>query len=114
MAHPDRTNPLTMLRISFLTRQRTDAVELARSLHSAKLALFLTIEAHTEIELRDDAIVDTPLIHLSGMTKALLYRQVEEHAQAVLGDRLVRTWAEAVTSLDPASTEQLFRLVRPV
>ncbi|MBK6628698.1 MAG: hypothetical protein IPJ87_04860 [Flavobacteriales bacterium] len=103
-----------MLRISFLTRERADAIELARALYSAKLALFLTIEAHTEIELRDDAIMDTPLIHLSGMTKALLYRQVEEHAQTLLGERLVRTWAEAVTSLDPASTEQLFHLVRPV
>mgnify|MGYP001210735037 CR=1 FL=1 len=114
MAHPDRTNPLIMLRISFLTRQRTDAVELARSLHNAKLALFLTVEAHTEIELQGDSIIDTPLVHLSGMTKALLYRQVEEHAQPLLGERLVRTWAEAVTSLDPASTEQLFHLVRPV
>lgn len=103
-----------MLRISFLNREKADAIALARSLHHAKLALFLTIEGHTEIELKDDAIVDTPLIHLSGMTKALLYRQVEEHAQAVLGDRLVRTWAEAVTSLDPASTGQLFSLVRPV
>lgn len=114
MALSVRTNPLTMLRISFLTRERADAIELARALYSAKLALFLTIEAHTEIELRDDAIMDTPLIHLSGMTKALLYRQVEEHAQTLLGERLVRTWAEAVTSLDPASTEQLFHLVRPV
>ena len=103
-----------MLRISFLTRERADAIELARALYSAKLALFLTIEAHTEIELRDDAIMDTPLIHLSGMTKALLYRQVEEHAQTLLGERLVRTWAEAVTSLDPASTEQRCQRVRPV
>ncbi|MBK9273168.1 MAG: hypothetical protein IPM49_01340 [Flavobacteriales bacterium] len=103
-----------MLRISFLTREKADAIALARSLYSAKLALFLTIEQHTEIEPVGDAIIDTPLVHLSGMTKALLYRQVEEHAQAVLGDRLVRTWAEAVTSLDPASTEHLFRLVRPV
>jgi hypothetical protein len=103
-----------MLRISFLTRQRTDAIELARSLYDARLALFLTIEAHTEIEIQDGSILDTPLIHLSGMTKALLYRQVEEHARLLLHDRLVRTWAEAVTSLDPESTEQLFKLVRPV
>ena len=114
MAFTHRTNPLIMLRISFLTREKADAIALARSLYSAKLALFLTIEQHTEIEPIGDAIIDTPLVHLSGMTKALLYRQVEEHAQAVLGDRLVRTWAEAVTSLDPASTEHLFRLVRPV
>lgn len=103
-----------MVKVSFLTRMEADAIALARSLYGSKLALFLTIEGHTEIELVGDEIVETPLVHLSGVTKALLYRQVEEHAQVLLGDRLVRTWAEAVTSLDPASTEKLFHLVRPV
>ncbi|MCB0794955.1 MAG: hypothetical protein KDB88_09475 [Flavobacteriales bacterium] len=96
-----------MIRISFLTKELEDSERLAKFLMQERLVLYLTVEEHREIVLKSDGIAYRPLIHLSGMTKSLLYRRIQSEAQDLLKDRLVRTWAEAVTSLDPDSTNEL-------
>ena len=103
-----------MVRMSFLTRSEAEAIRLAGHLHDQQLLLFITIEDHSELRWEGGGTIRTELVHLSGMTKALLYRTVELHARELLGDALVRTWAEAVTALDAESTAALMQGTRAV
>jgi len=96
-----------MVQISFLTLNEADAVELAGVLNQHRLLLFDTIEEHVDLLWDDEGPKRRQLIHLTGITKALLYSTVERTAQELLGDRLVRIWAQPVTSLDPQSTRHL-------
>ncbi|MBX2979049.1 MAG: hypothetical protein KF905_07130 [Flavobacteriales bacterium] len=96
-----------MIQISFLTLNADDAVELAAVLNKRRLLLFDTLEDHVDLLWDGEAPTRRSLTHLTGMTKALLYSTVERTAYELLGDRLVRMWAQPVTSLDPASTRQL-------
>jgi hypothetical protein len=96
-----------MVQISFLTLTEADAVELAGVLNQHRLLLFDTIEEHVDLLWDDDGPKRRHLVHLTGITKALLYSTVERTAQELLGDRLVRIWAQPVTSLDPQSTRHL-------
>lgn len=96
-----------MVIISFLTLQEADAVELASILNSRRLLMFDTIEDHVDLLWDKDGPERRHLTHLTGITKALLYTTVESVSLEVLGDRLVRMWAQPVTSFDPKSTREL-------
>lgn len=96
-----------MVQISFLTLTEEDAVELAALLNQHRLLLFDTIEEHVDLLWTEQGPKRRKLTHLSGMTKALLYSTVERSARELLGDRLVRLWAQPVTALDPDSTREL-------
>jgi len=96
-----------MVSISFLTLQEDDAVELAAVLNKDRLLMFDTIEDHVDLLWDKNAPERRHLTHLSGFTKALLYTTVESIAMKVLGDRLVRMWAQPITSFDPKSTKEL-------
>lgn len=96
-----------MVSISFLTLQEADAVELAAILNKHHLLMFDTIEDHVDLLWDKDTPERRHLTHLSGFTKALLYTTVESKAHELLGDRLVRMWAQPITSFDPKSTQEL-------
>jgi hypothetical protein len=96
-----------MIQISFLTLTESDAVELAAVLNKQQLLLFDTIEEHVDLLWDENGPKRRQLTHLTGITKALLYSSVERCAQELLGERLVRIWAQPVTSLDPQSTRLL-------
>lgn len=69
--------------------------------------MFDTIEDHVDLLWDQNTPRRRNLTHLSGFTKSLLYSTVEHKAMKLLGDRLVRMWANPVTSFDPKSTEEL-------
>lgn len=96
-----------MVHISFLTTTESDAVELAAALNQQKLLMFDTIEDHVDLLWPPEGPQRRHLTHLSGFTKALLYSTVERTAREVLGRRLVRMWAQPVTSFDVESTQEL-------
>ncbi len=96
-----------MVSISFLTLQEADAVELAAILNMQRLLMFDTIEDHVDLLWEKNGPERRHLTHLSGFTKALLYTTVESIALKVLGNRLVRMWAQPFTNLDPKSTQEL-------
>lgn len=96
-----------MVQISFLTLTDQDAVELAKVLNERRLLLFDTIEEHVDLIWDGERPAQRKLTHLSGMTKALLYSTVEHTAMELLGERVVRIWAQPVTCLDPRSTALL-------
>lgn len=96
-----------MISISFLTLQEEDAVELAATLNKKHLLMFDTIEDHVDLLWDETLPTRRHLTHLSGFTKALLYTSVEKTALEVLGNRLVRMWAQPTTSFDPKSTQEL-------
>ncbi|MBL7964331.1 MAG: hypothetical protein JNM31_10875 [Flavobacteriales bacterium] len=96
-----------MVRISFLTLNETDAVALAAILNQRRLLMFDTIEEHVDLLWDGERPDRRTLVHLCGFTKALLYSAVERTALETLGDRLVRIWAQPVTSLDQRSTREL-------
>ncbi|MFT6165858.1 MAG: hypothetical protein ACJAV5_001101 [Vicingaceae bacterium] len=96
-----------MVSISFLTLQEEDAVELAAFLNEHRLLMFDTIEDHVDLLWDQNTPQRRKLTHLSGFTKSLLYSTVERKAMQVLGERLVRMWANPVTSFDPKSTKEL-------
>lgn len=96
-----------MVQISFLTLTEADAVELAGVLNQHRLLMFDTIEEHVDLLWDGEQPQRRHLTHLTGITKALLYSTVERTSLELLGDRLVRIWAQPVTSLDPQSTRQL-------
>ena len=96
-----------MVSISFLTLHEDDAVELAAFLNEHRLLMFDTIEDHVDLLWDKNEPERRHLTHLSGFTKALLYTTVERKAIEVLGGRLVRMWAQPITSFDPKSTKEL-------
>ncbi|HOZ40004.1 MAG: hypothetical protein IPN62_01605 [Flavobacteriales bacterium] len=96
-----------MVCISFLTINEEDAVELSGVLNQHRLLMFDTIEDHVDLLWAKDGPQRRHLTHLSGFTKALLCSNVERIAREVLGDRLVRMWAQPVTSFDAISTQEL-------
>lgn len=103
-----------MVQVSFLTLSEHDAVELAGMLNQHRLLMFDTIEEHVDLLWDAEGPKRRHLIHLTGITKALLYTTVERTAQELLGDRLVRIWAQPVTSLDPRSTRELMEWIAKV
>ncbi|MEZ4755279.1 MAG: hypothetical protein R2817_00460 [Flavobacteriales bacterium] len=102
-----------MVNVSFLTLTERDAIALAEALHHERLLMFDTIEEHTDLLWDRTGPQRRTLTHLSGATKALLYTRVERLATEVLGDRLVRMWAQPVTSFDKRSTQALMEGLAP-
>lgn len=102
-----------MVHVSFLTLAERDAIELAAELHHQRLLMFDTIEEHVDLLWDADGPERRLLTHLSGATKALLYSRVEKVATELLGDRLVRMWAQPVTSFDQQSTKALMDGLAP-
>ncbi|MCW5897908.1 MAG: hypothetical protein KIT10_01455 [Flavobacteriales bacterium] len=103
-----------MIRISFLTLTEADAVELAGVLHEHGLLMFDTIEEHVDLVWVSGHLERRSLTHLIGFTKALLHSTVERTAMELLGERLVRVWAQPVTALDPKSTKELMERMAKV
>jgi hypothetical protein len=102
-----------MVNVSFLTLAERDAIELAARLHDEHLLMFDTIEEHVDLLWEEGGPTRRTLTHLSGSTKALLYAKVEKLATELLGDRLVRMWAQPVTSFDQRSTKALMEGLAP-
>ena len=78
------------------------AEKLAGHLMEKQLLLFPTMDTdHEELLWQDGKITRTSQLLLQGMTKALLYRQIEKEAMELLGSDLVRMHATPITNLDP-------------
>lgn len=103
-----------MIRIAFLTLTDADAVELASDLNRYHLLMFDTIEEHLELVWVEGEPSHRKLTELTGFTKALLYSTIERTAMELLGDRLVRVWAQPVTGLDPRSAKELMERMAKV
>ncbi len=103
-----------MIQISFLTIDEPAAIALAEALNECRLLMFDTIEDHVDLLWDKDGPQRRMLVHLHGITKALHYSTVERIAYETLGDRLVRMWAQPVTSLDPKCTKELMEWIAKV
>lgn len=97
-----------MIHVTFQTRTVAAAEKLAAHLMEKRLLLFPTMDTdHDELIWSDGKLTRTSQLLLQGMTKALLYRELERTAAALLGNDLVRMHAVPVTNLDPEAQRQL-------
>lgn len=101
-------DPNTMIHVTFQTRTVDAAERLAVHLMQRKLLLFPTMDTdHEELLFADGVLTRTSQLLLQGMSKALLYRELERTATKLLGDDLVRMHAVPVTNMDPEAQRQL-------
>ena len=97
-----------MIHVTFQTRTVSAAERLAAHLMEKHLLLFPTLDTdHEELQWTDGVLTRTAQLLLQGMTKALLYRELEREARNLLGNDLVRMHATPVTNLDPEAQRQL-------
>ena len=97
-----------MIHITIQTRTVEAAEKLAHHLMDKHLLLFPTMDTdHEELVVRDGRLERTSQLLLQGMTKALLYREVEKVALELLGYDLVRMHAVPVTNMDPHAQRSL-------
>ncbi|HQV50819.1 MAG: hypothetical protein IPI00_13340 [Flavobacteriales bacterium] len=97
-----------MIHITFQTRTEEAAEKLAGHLMEKHLLLFPTIDTdHEELTWAGGAIERNRQLLLQGMSKALLYRELESEAYALLGEDLVRMHAVPVVSMDPHAQQVL-------
>lgn len=97
-----------MIHITIQTRTVAAAEKLAAHLMERHLLLFLTMDTdHEELLWTNGQLTRTSQLLLQGMTKALLYRDLEKAAMELLGDDLVRMHAVPVTHLDPHAQKML-------
>jgi hypothetical protein len=72
------------------------------------LLLFPTLDTdHEELLWNEGVLTRTSQLLLQGMTKGLLYREVENAAMALLGTDLVRIHAVPITHMDPHAQRTL-------
>ena len=91
-----------MIHITIQTRTVEAAEKLAAHLMEKHLLLFPTMDSdHEELIWADGKLTRTSQLLLQGMTKALLYREVEKAAMDLLGEELVRMHAVPITHMDP-------------
>lgn len=91
-----------MIHLTIQTRTVAAAEKLAAHLMEKQLLLFPTMDTdHEELRWTNGKLARTSQLLLQGMTKALLYRDVERAAFELLGDDLVRMYAVPVTNIDP-------------
>jgi len=97
-----------MIHVTLQARTIVAVEKLAAHLMEKHLLLFPTIDTdHEELKWAGEQLTRTSQLLLQGMTKALLYREVEKAAQELLGDELVRIHAVPVTHLDPHAQKML-------
>lgn len=97
-----------MIHLTIQTRTMDAAEKLAAHLMEKHLLLFPTMDTdHEELRWTDGRVQRTSQLLLQGMTKALLYREVEKAAFDLLGDDLVRMHAVPVTNMDPHAQRSL-------
>lgn len=97
-----------MIHITIQTRTNEAAEKLAAVLMERQLLLFPTMDTdHEELLWQSGKLVRTSQLLLQGMTKALLYRDVEQAAVELLGSDLVRMHATPITHMDPEAQRQL-------
>ena len=97
-----------MIHVTFQTRTVGAAEKLAMHLMERHLLLFPTMDTdHEELLWADRKLKRTSQLLLQGMSKALLYRELEKHAMDLLGEDLVRMHATPVTNMDPEAQRLL-------
>lgn len=97
-----------MIHITLQTRTIEAAEKLAGHLMEQQLLLFPTIDTdHEELKWEGGKLLRESQLLLQGMTKGLLYREVEKEAYALLSTDLVRIHAVPVTHLDPHAQKTL-------
>lgn len=97
-----------MIHVTIQTRTISAAEKLAAHLMEKHLLLFPTIDTdHEELKWEQGKLYRESQLLLQGMTKGLLYREVEKAAYELLGEDLVRIHAVPVTHLDPHAQKTL-------
>ncbi len=97
-----------MIHVTFQTRTVDAAEKLAAHLMEKQLLLFPTLDTdHEELLWADGMLTRTSQLLLQGMSKALLYRELEREAVNLLGHELVRMHATPVTNMDPEAQRLL-------
>lgn len=97
-----------MIHLTIQTRTVEAAEKLAAHLMEQRLLLFPTLDTdHEELLWEAAKLTRTKQLLLQGMTKALLYREVEKAAFDLLGSDLVRIHAVPVTNMDPHAQKAL-------
>ena len=91
-----------MIHITIQTRTIAAAEKLAAHLMEKRLLLFPTLDTdHEELLWSDGKLLRESQFLLQGMTKGLLYSELEKAAIALLGNDLVRMHAVPITGMDP-------------
>lgn len=97
-----------MIHVTFQTRTIEAAEKLAAHLMEKHLLLFPTIDTdHEELAWANGLLERTSQLLLQGMSKALLYRDLEREAYDLLGEDLVRMHAVPITNMDPDAQKVL-------
>ncbi len=97
-----------MIHVTFQTRTVAAAEKLAAQLMEKHLLLFPTMDTdHEELLWTNGQLTRTSQLLLQGMSKALLYRDLERTAMDLLGSDLVRMHATPVTNMDPEAQRLL-------
>jgi uncharacterized protein involved in tolerance to divalent cations len=97
-----------MIHVTIQTRSVEAAEKLAAHLMEKHLLLFPTLDTdHEELLWNEGSLTRTSQLLLQGMTKGLLYREVESAAMALLGSDLVRIHAVPITHMDPHAQRTL-------
>ena len=97
-----------MIHVTFQTRTVDAAEKLAAHLMEKQLLLFPTLDTdHEELLWADGVLTRTSQLLLQGMSKALLYRELEREAVNLLGHELVRMHATPITNMDPEAQRLL-------
>jgi hypothetical protein len=97
-----------MIHITIQTRTTESAERLALHLMKHGLLLYPTLDTdHEELTLMDGVLRRDKQLLLQGMTKALLYRDVEREAMEQLKEQLVRIHATPITHMDAEAQRTL-------
>jgi hypothetical protein len=97
-----------MIYITIQTRTGAAAEKLAAHLMDKRLLLFPTMDTdHEELQWTSGTLTRTRQMLLQGMSKALLYREIEQSSITLLGHDLVRMHATPITHMDPEAQRQL-------
>lgn len=101
-----------MIHLTIQTRTVESAERLAIHLIERQLIQFATLDTdHEELMLVNGELRRDKQLLLQGMTKALLYREVEAASYELLGDDIVRIHATPITHMDPVAQRTLLEQV---
>ena len=104
---PGRTDD-PMIHVTIQTRTVEAAERLAAILMERHLLLFPTMDTdHEELTWVDGSLRRTKQLLLQGMSKALLYRELERTTTELLGTDLVRMFALPVVNMDAEAQRAL-------
>ncbi len=101
-----------MIHLTIQTRTVESAEQLALHLIERQLIQFATLDTdHEELLLVNGELRRDKQLLLQGMTKALLYREVEATSYDLLGGDIVRIHATPITHMDPVAQRTLLEQV---